>query len=247
VANSASFSPVFGERLLLRELNHRINNELTSAINLVSTGAVLADNPEVRAALSSVVELLDKYAGVHRALAVPVSGVLIDTAEYLRRLGLAMTRSTLNRLNIHLVFATDALALESDRCWQLGLIVHELVANAAKHACFENGKGEIRVELVRSGSSLNCIVADNGSGSATPTTGCGLMIISDLAKNLGGRIEHGAAAGSRSVLSIPLTERERRANRAVVWQRSKPARRSVSPQRRGPIDGLPHARRESVS
>ena len=70
-----------------------------------------------------------------------------------------MSRSTLDRLEFHLVIAADTLPLESDRCWQLGLIVHELVTNAARHACFENGDGEIRVELRRSGAvrELQCI------------------------------------------------------------------------------------------
>ncbi len=229
MANFIPLSSTFGERILLRELNHRINNEFASAINLVSAGAVLADNLEVKAALSSVAEILHKYADVHRALMIPVSGVLIDASEYLRRLGLAMSRSTLDRMNLHLVFAVDALPLESDRCWQLGLIVHELVTNAARHASFENGNGEIRVELTRSGASVNCIVADNGSASAAPKPGCGLRIVSDLSKILGGRIEHGAVAGSRSVLSFPLTERERRANRAVPWRRSRAARPCKSP------------------
>jgi len=223
VTNFIPVSSAFGERILLRELNHRINNELASAINLVSVGAVLADNPEVKAALSSVVELLHKYADIHRALTIPDSDVLIDASEYLRRLGLAMSRSTLDRLNIHLVFAVDALRLESDRCWHLGLIVHELVINAARHASFDNGSGEIRVELTRSGASVNCVVADNGSASAAPTPGCGLRIVSDLSKILGGRIEHGTAARSRSILFFPLTERERRANRPVP-RRSRAAR-----------------------
>jgi hypothetical protein len=61
------------EWMLLRELNHRINNEFTSAINLVAAGAVVAENPEVKATLSNVIELLHRHADVHRALAMPVS------------------------------------------------------------------------------------------------------------------------------------------------------------------------------
>jgi two-component sensor histidine kinase len=49
--------PALSERILLVELNHRINNELASAINLVSMAAVRTDNAEVKTALSHVVEL----------------------------------------------------------------------------------------------------------------------------------------------------------------------------------------------
>ena len=75
---------------VVRELNHRINNDFTSAINIVSVGVMLAEDSEVKAALSKVVELLHQYAEVHRALAIPQRGALTDAAEYLRRLGVAI-------------------------------------------------------------------------------------------------------------------------------------------------------------
>jgi hypothetical protein len=51
----SSLPPALEERTLLLELNHRINNEFASVINLVSVAAVRADNSEVKAALSDVV------------------------------------------------------------------------------------------------------------------------------------------------------------------------------------------------
>ena len=105
---------------VVRELNHRINNDFASAINIVAVGAMLADDSEVKAALSKVVELLHQYADVHRALAIPQRGMLTDAAEYLRRLGVAISRSRLDRINIRLVLAADPLLLEADRCWRLG-------------------------------------------------------------------------------------------------------------------------------
>ena len=159
--------PVLDEQTLLRELNHRVNNEFTSAINLVSVAAVRAEGSEAKAALTNVVELLHGYADVHRALMTPDRETLIDAAGYARKLGFAMSRSLLSRMNIRLACAADTLPLASERCWRLGLIVHELVTNSAKHACFDGRDGEIRIELTRLGASVNCIVSDNGSASAT--------------------------------------------------------------------------------
>jgi two-component sensor histidine kinase len=218
--------PVLNEQALLRELNHRVNNEFTSAINLVSVAAVRAEGSEAKAALTNVVELLHGYADVHRALVTPDRETLIDAAGYARKLGFAMSRSLLSRMNIRLACAADTLPLVSERCWRLGLIVHELVTNSAKHACFDGREGEIRIELTRLGASVNCIVADNGSASARLKPGSGLRIVSDLAKGLDGRIEHGFDANFRSVVLVfPLTERERRANRAVASRRMRPPRR----------------------
>ena len=57
--------------LLLRELNHRINNELTCAIGAVIANAMKSDNVAVKAALLDVVDLLHQCADVHRALHMP--------------------------------------------------------------------------------------------------------------------------------------------------------------------------------
>ena len=69
--------------LLLRELNHRVKNELTSAICKVSAKAVLSDSVAVKAALLDVVDLLHQCADVHRALRMPDQGRLTDAASYL--------------------------------------------------------------------------------------------------------------------------------------------------------------------
>jgi two-component sensor histidine kinase len=214
------------EWMLLRELNHRINNEFTSAINLVAAGAVVAENPEVKTTLSNVVELLHRHADVHRALAMPVSKGLFETAEYLRKIGMVVSRSKLDRMNIHLVLVADALRLESDRCWRLGLLVHELITNSARHASFDNQSGEIKIELRRSGALVNCTVSDNGSSSAVVRPGHGLSIVNELGKSLGGRIEYASGAGCRSfALIFPLTKREQKGNASVARRRRRTARK----------------------
>jgi two-component sensor histidine kinase len=213
--------------ILLRELNHRINSGLASAINLVSAAAVRAEGSEAKRALSDMVELLHGYADLQQALATPRGKALIDAATYVRMMGSAMRRSLLDRMNIRLALATESLPLQPERCRRLGLIVHGLVTDAAKHACFEARTGEITVKLTRVGTVVNCVVLDNGSRPARGAAGRGLRITNDLAKGLGGRVERGFGTDFTSVvLSIPLTERERQANRAMAKRRIPSPRRS---------------------
>ena len=204
------------ERTLLRELNHRINNELASTINTVCTAAVRAESPDVKVALSKVVDLLQKRADVHRVLAMPARDGLIDAAEHIGKLGFVMSQSCLEAIGIRLAVLADTLPLESQRCWRLALAVHELVTNAARHAAFDGRDGAIRIQLSFAGPVARCIVADNGSFSKRLKPARGLRVVSDLAKSLGGRIEYGFGEQFSSFLLVfPLTERERRANRSV--------------------------------
>ena len=211
----ASLPPVLEERTLLLELNHRINNELASVINLVSVAAVRADNSEVKAALNDIVELLHEHAEVHRALKMPSRDTLVDAADHLAKICFAMSRSRLDRMNIHLLFAADPLRLQSERCWRVGLAVYELVTNSVRHAYFEGRDGLIKVELALAGQSVSCRVSDTGTDCREIKPGQGLSIVGGLAKALGGDINHMVGAdGAACSLVFPLTEREQPANLA---------------------------------
>ncbi|MDU6378262.1 MAG: hypothetical protein E6575_29930, partial [Bradyrhizobium sp.] len=154
--------PALQGSVLLRELHQRVAGGLASAINLVSAAAIGAEGAEAKHALSEVVELLHGYADVHRTLEMPRAEMLIHAESYIHELGYGMRRALLDRMNIQLTFATRSLVLQPERCWQLGLIVHELVMIAAEHACFEARAGQIEVRLTRNGAMANCVIADNG-------------------------------------------------------------------------------------
>jgi two-component sensor histidine kinase len=136
------------EQMLLRELTHRIRNELVSSINIVSAAAVRTENPEVKVALSNIVELLEQHADVRRLLTIPDRDGLVDATEYIRKLGSAMSRSSLEPMGIRLTLVAGTLLLDSERCWRLALAVHELVTNAARHACFDGRDGAIKIKTV---------------------------------------------------------------------------------------------------
>src|SRR6266700_8269890 len=210
--------------LLLRELNHRIKNELASAICTVSAKAVQSDSVAVKAALLDVVDLLHQCPDVHRALRMPDQGRLTDAAKYLQQLCFSITRYRLDRLAIRVLFSADDLQLEGERCWKLGLIVSELLTNVARHARFDVGHPELRVELLLAGTVVKCGVSDNGSAAEPIQRGRGLTIIGELASSLGGRIHTSCAAeGSSFLLTFSLTEAEQRAAGAthVVLKRRK--------------------------
>jgi two-component sensor histidine kinase len=206
--------PALNERTLLLELNHRINNEFASAINLVSIAAVRSNHAEVKTTLSNVVELLHRYADVHRALKRPERDIVIDARKYLQGLCRLMSRSKLEAAGIRLTLAADPVGLHSERCWQLGMIVYELVTNAARHALFDGGDGEVVVELTRADGFANCRVSDNGSAPKGVRAGRGLKIIRDLARSLGGQLDHSfGVKGALFTLAFPFTAREERTNR----------------------------------
>ena len=191
------------EHIVLHELIHRINNEFSSLIGAVSRIAARSVNHEVKVALAHIIELLSHYAELHRALQMPERDRQIDAAAYLEDLCLSISRSKLDGMKIALVLTVSPLWLPSEGCWRLGMMVYELVTNAARHA-FGNGKGEIRVELSRSGKLVECRVVDNGSAPSSVRRGRGLRIVDELVKGLDGRLDQRfGPRGSFSIVTFP--------------------------------------------
>jgi len=198
--------PVAEEPLLLEELNHRISNEFASLIAIVSRAAAASGNGEAQRALRGVAQLLHDYARVHRALRPPDRETLVNAEGYLSELCRSISRSKLDPMNIDLVLTAAPLLMESGRCWRLGMIVSELITNAARHA-FAGRPGRIRVELLRAGGVAKCIVSDNGSAAAHIQPGHGFKIVEELTKALDGRFERRfGGAGTTSILLFPISE-----------------------------------------
>src|SRR5258707_2331854 len=93
------------ESLLLRELNHRIKNELTSAIYAVSAKAVQSDSVTVKDALLDVVDLLHQCGDVHRALHIPDQCRVTDAPRYLQQLCFSITKYRLDRTAVRVLFS----------------------------------------------------------------------------------------------------------------------------------------------
>jgi two-component sensor histidine kinase len=197
--------PIHEEKLLLREMAHRVHNEFASAMAIVSLTAARSANDDVKAVLAAVRDRLYRYAQVHRALEVPADDGVVEASGHLHQLCEAIRCSKLDHQGIELVFAGSPVFLPAQQCWRLSMIVSELITNAARHA-FRGGPGTIRVELRPSARVVECRVTDSGSGSSNVRPGQGLGIIAALTEGLGGSIAQSFGAnGSRSVLTFPAS------------------------------------------
>jgi two-component sensor histidine kinase len=193
----------FAESLLLRELTHRINNELAATIGFVSFTAARSSNDDVKIALAAVTEHIHDFARIYRALQMPATDIWIDSAVYLRDLCQCISRAKLHHRGIELVFVECPLTLSALRCWRLGMIVSELITNACRHAFRESG-GRIQVELFERDAFVECAVTDNGSGLENIEPGQGMKIIRSLVHDLHGTIDHRSGTiGTRAVLCFP--------------------------------------------
>jgi len=195
------------ESLLVRELTHRIANDWTNAISMISIAAHQSNCPDVKSVLNDLSRQLLRRAELMRALQIPNSAAPLDAAEYLERVCLAVSRSRLQEQNVHLVFTAETLPTAANSCLRLGMILCELLTNSARHAYPDRSGGTIAVSLRRIGHLAECRVTDDGCGRSGPkkSSGYGLGIAQELIASLGGSIQHFfGPSGSTSILQFPL-------------------------------------------
>jgi two-component sensor histidine kinase/DNA-binding winged helix-turn-helix (wHTH) protein len=203
------------EQLLVGELTHRMNNEFAAAIAVVSLAAARSPNAEVKSALAVVEARLRSCVQVNRHLQMPAQDTIVDASAHLRQLCQSISRSRLDCKCIELQFVGRPLEMNSERCWRLGMIISELVTNAARHA-FGDGGGKIEVELSRCGPFINCRVADDGTAPEKVRPGRGFAIVEGLIASLHGAInQHFGPRGSISDINFPVCSRAQRTGRSA--------------------------------
>jgi two-component sensor histidine kinase len=191
------------EQLLVGELTHRMNNEFAAAIAVVSLAAARSPNGEVKSRLAEVAGRLHSYVQVNRCLQIPSQDMVIDASAHLRQLCQSISRSRLDCRDIELQFVGRPLQMNPELCWRLGMIISELVTNAARHA-FGDAGGKIQIDLSRCGPFVKCRVADDGSAPEKVRPGRGFAIVERLIASLDGTInQHFGPGGAVSDMIFP--------------------------------------------
>lgn len=200
--------------LLLRELRHRIRNDLTNIIAIVRMQAKSVPE-EAATHLRGAADRLQVLAKVHQRLSRQGHSPVVEMEPFLRDL-CGELRSTLLPLKpVALECDIDALSLPSTRAVSVGLIVNELVTNAIKYGYPEEREGTISVYLEINAGIVEVGVEDDGVGFSegkmnAEGTGLGHRLVRSLAAQLGGRFQCSAEAGETTcTVTFPLDPPQR--------------------------------------
>ncbi len=151
--------------LFLEEFDHRVKNNFTLVASLLDMQRRRAGDGATADALASALSRVESIARAHRHLYRGAAGPgEVDMATYIYELCSALEEALFLRGAITLDCEATHATLPRDRAVSIGLIVNELVTNAAKHAFGDREGGAIKVVFEPRGSGWRLRVADNGSG-----------------------------------------------------------------------------------
>lgn len=195
--------------VLLRELQHRIKNDLQVIVSMIDLQSRRSSSDEVRDELAAVSGRIDSLRLVHEHLYRSETLDRIDLGEYLRTL--AVDRFRMHGLDpegpIRLVAEVKALPVDRDLAMPLGLIANEFITNSFKYA-FVGRAGVLRLTLKRLNErEARVTLADEGGPPAEPTAasaGTGLRLIELLAQQIGAEATWSRESGTRLELTFPV-------------------------------------------
>jgi two-component sensor histidine kinase len=193
--------------LYLEEITHRALNEYTAMLAIVRSASRVVTDEASEQALGEVATRLRAAAMSFLALRPPMDGHLRDLSRELEPLCASLSSSFLSCRRITLTLTSESVAISAYRCWQLSLVVSELVTNAARHAFRLRQDGLIEVTTSVRNGNIECAVVDDGICDENITPGRGTAIVDALVNDLGGTISrHHSVTGSTIMLSIPRAE-----------------------------------------
>ena len=199
----------------IREIHHRVKNNLQTVAALLRLQARRTDNAQGREALLESVRRVAAIAQVHEALSISVDEE-VNLDEVIDRILPIM--NDVARVDAPIRISREGAlgVLDADRATALVMVVTELVQNAIEHAFGPADKGgQVVIRAARSARALDIVISDNGRGlpegfSLEDSDRLGLQIVrtllaAELDGTLGMRARPGG--GTEVVLRVPIGRR----------------------------------------
>ncbi len=191
-------------RFLLREIHHRIKNNLQTVASLVRLQPLPAD------ARKSIAGRIGAMVAVHEQIYQNDEFGVVSVEPYLRRLVDEIREGSDHEVEVDLDM--EPLTIDRDKALPLGLLVNEVVSNAFRHAFDRTDGGRVRISLsAGDGNDARLQISDNGGGfdPAEAPKNMGSKLVAAFAGQLGGKVTVDTSGqGTTFVLDFPLGDQD---------------------------------------
>jgi len=191
------------KKLLLKEIHHRIKNNIQIIASLLRLQASSVEDVRVQEILKASQSRIRSIALIHEKLYQSPDLATIDFGDYIRLLaGQVFHLFGADPAAVRLEVKASGIRLRAKQAIPCGLIINELVVNALKYAFPPGRGGTIRVEMKRQpGGCHSLLVSDNGVGlpesvDVHRSERLGFQVVIDLVRQLDGKVEIDRKAGT---------------------------------------------------
>ena len=200
---------------MLREIHHRVKNNMQVMSSLLSLQSRAASSPEIRRMLEDNQNRIQSMALLHEILYQSQDLALVDFPKYLLRMVDQLFRSYgVNSRQIRLQSDLDPIKIDLDDALPMGLLISEVISNSLKHGFPEGRQGEIRIQLRdQPGRTVSLLLSDSGIGLPahldwTMSRSLGLRLVRALADQLHASLDIRSQNGTEVKLVFTLRRRD---------------------------------------
>jgi two-component sensor histidine kinase len=177
---------------LLKEVNHRVKNNLQTVISLLESQAIYLENDALKAMETSKNRIFSMSL-IHQKLYQSDDVKTIDMSVFLPELVNYLRDSFDAGKYIHFNLEVEPVQLSVAQAVPLALVLNEAITNSVKYAFPGNRLGEISIKMWQTGENIELIIRDNGVGMAkapddTDPDSLGLKLMRGLIEEISGQI-----------------------------------------------------------
>ena len=187
---------------LLKEIHHRVKNNLQIGISLLNLQSYHIENEKAQSAIRQSRNRMYAMSLIHQRLYQADNLRTIDMQQYVAQLIESIADSYASEKEIDFQLAVQPLGLDVEHALPIGLILNETITNSLKYAFPDRRKGRISIILDTTDHHITLSVADNGVGAPAGFElhrdhSMGMQLIDILVQQLDGSIQmenqHGLA------------------------------------------------------
>jgi PAS domain S-box-containing protein len=202
------------KELLLREVHHRVKNNLQIVSSLLKLPLRMSRAEGLADIVRETQDRIRSIWLIHEKLYRSEDLSFVDFDEYVHTLATHLFESySVDRSRISLTIDCERVRLDVDTAIPCGLVLNEIVSNSLSHAFPGARHGEVAIRLRRvADEHCRLVVRDNGVGIAggvdfSSESTLGMRIVESLAKQIDGTVEMDTSAGTTFAITFPIDSR----------------------------------------
>ncbi|MEL6944566.1 MAG: sensor histidine kinase, partial [Bacteroidota bacterium] len=176
--------------LLLKEIHHRVKNNLETVSSLLELQSAQVEDDEVQSVMQASQSRVQSMSIIHQKLYQGENLASIEMKDYFKNLAESILDTYDAWEKISIEYNMNEIELDIDTAIPLGLITNELITNALKYAFPDEQEGTIKLNLYEIDKKISFSVQDNGVGvqgtNTTSSSGFGSQLIQLLVAQIGG-------------------------------------------------------------
>jgi two-component sensor histidine kinase len=204
-------SSLHEKEVLLKEIHHRVKNNLQVVSSLLSLQSGYPRVESVRDLFIESQNRVKSMALIHEKLYQSQDLANIDFSDYIESLAHHLFHSYTANPDLVSLTTDVHVSLDIDHAIPCGLIVNELLSNSLKHAFPDSRRGVMNLYFRPVGKDLTLRFSDDGIGLPAGmdfrnTDSLGLQLITTLTNQMNGRVEHRGGVGTEFEIVFPASQ-----------------------------------------